>query len=287
MNPPEFKAEEFVVVEALADAPFLLSEFYVLEYLVREEKINSFEPYFNLLVKQQDYMFQRYCLYALTREFRHYAHQGPESEHGSNFRILSFDVKAAFSVCQTDKHDVDANKTTYHFNIPDFMRKANKVLTVLDNPLSITRLLQNLFYDDGWANHFGGETWGHIADILEARLLGKLSPVVFIDTCWHLEHNSGSFIDKAPVPHSYYNMISPLLDLKAESDLLCHFYLSNRHVIGLARPHIPVSPPSPRDYSHSNLAFKLCCRISDALYGEKNPRLEEIKHLIKADYNFK
>ena len=43
----------------------------------------------------------------------------------------------------------------------------------------------------------GGKTWSNIARTLKRREIGELSPILFIDACFGMEHNSGTFFDKA------------------------------------------------------------------------------------------
>src|SRR5439155_6872509 len=43
---------------------------------------------------------------------------------------------------------------------------------------------------------YGGEPWAKAAEIVHARLTGKLSPELFIDRVMDLEHNGGCFLNK-------------------------------------------------------------------------------------------
>ncbi len=43
---------------------------------------------------------------------------------------------------------------------------------------------------------YGGETWANIADTLRKVEEGEITPLMFIDICWGLEHNSGSYFSK-------------------------------------------------------------------------------------------
>ena len=42
----------------------------------------------------------------------------------------------------------------------------------------------------------GGKRWSNIARVLKGRETGELSPTLFVDACFGLEHNSGTFFNK-------------------------------------------------------------------------------------------
>ena len=44
---------------------------------------------------------------------------------------------------------------------------------------------------------YGGPKWATIADILYQYERGELTPLMFVDTCWGLQHNGGAYFDKA------------------------------------------------------------------------------------------
>ena len=46
-------------------------------------------------------------------------------------------------------------------------------------------------------NGFGGPRWANIAKTLRHFVTGEYSPIMFIDTCWGLQHNGGSYFNKA------------------------------------------------------------------------------------------
>lgn len=53
-----------------------------------------------------------------------------------------------------------------------------------------------LFDDYGWSAGYGGEKWAEAARILLARENGTLDARTFVDRCFTLQHNGGSFLDK-------------------------------------------------------------------------------------------
>ena len=44
---------------------------------------------------------------------------------------------------------------------------------------------------------FGGKKWANIASILRMYETDDLTPLMFVDTCWGLQHNGGAYFDKA------------------------------------------------------------------------------------------
>jgi len=43
---------------------------------------------------------------------------------------------------------------------------------------------------------FGGKKWANIASILRMYETDGLTPLMFVDTCWGLQHNGGAYFDK-------------------------------------------------------------------------------------------
>ena len=43
---------------------------------------------------------------------------------------------------------------------------------------------------------YGGESWANIADTLRKVEVGEITPLMFIDICWGLQHNGGSYFSK-------------------------------------------------------------------------------------------
>ena len=44
----------------------------------------------------------------------------------------------------------------------------------------------------------GGENWAIIAETLLYRERGQISSIIFLDTVWGLEHNTGTYFSKMP-----------------------------------------------------------------------------------------
>ena len=64
---------------------------------------------------------------------------------------------------------------------------------------------------------YGGAPWANIANVLHARLTGKISPQLFVDRVFNLQHNGGSLFDKGSwgvengAGWSYYELMNWVL----------------------------------------------------------------------------
>ena len=52
------------------------------------------------------------------------------------------------------------------------------------------------FNTAGWNSSYGGKKWGHISHTLYMYERELISKHIFIDTCWGLEHNGGTYFNK-------------------------------------------------------------------------------------------
>lgn len=64
--------------------------------------------------------------------------------------------------------------------------------------VELLRDAKDMFEDYGWTSGYGGERWAEITSIALARETGKLDARTFVDRCFSLQHNGGSFLDKLP-----------------------------------------------------------------------------------------
>ena len=52
------------------------------------------------------------------------------------------------------------------------------------------------FNTAGWNSSYGGQKWGHISNTLYLYERELISKHIFIDTCWGLQHNGGTYFNK-------------------------------------------------------------------------------------------
>jgi len=79
------------------------------------------------------------------------------------------------------------------------------------------------------SNGYGGPSWARIAKLLLQYVEGKISPLMFIDSCWGLEHNGGCYFSK--VWYKFANL-KEILDANLRGDtafLLKHATQDVRH----------------------------------------------------------
>jgi hypothetical protein len=55
---------------------------------------------------------------------------------------------------------------------------------------------ENAFEAFGQGNCYGGPKWAYIARTVRMYETGEITPIMFVDMCWGLEHNGGQFFGK-------------------------------------------------------------------------------------------
>ena len=81
---------------------------------------------------------------------------------------------------------------------PGHRGKAWLVWTVVRRALGLRALhiAEEVFADTRWSENFGGGAWGTVTRLLRQHLQGEVSPRIFVDQCFSLEHNTGSVFNK-------------------------------------------------------------------------------------------
>jgi hypothetical protein len=81
---------------------------------------------------------------------------------------------------------------------PGHRGKAWLVWTVVRRALGLRALeiAEEVFADTRWSEHFGGGAWASVTGLLRRHLEGEVSPRIFVDQCFSLEHNTGSVFNK-------------------------------------------------------------------------------------------
>ena len=66
-----------------------------------------------------------------------------------------------------------------------------------EDPVYRARYAAEAFEQAAWpSRNYGGEPWAEIALVLELHLTGKMSPEVFVDRVWNLQHHGGICLNK-------------------------------------------------------------------------------------------
>jgi hypothetical protein len=55
---------------------------------------------------------------------------------------------------------------------------------------------------------YGGPRWAKIAAVLQQYEAGELTPIIFVDTCWGLQHNGGIYFNKAWATHGLEDVLN-------------------------------------------------------------------------------
>ena len=79
------------------------------------------------------------------------------------------------------------------------------------------RWAMDSFRAGGWGGGYGGEAWAKIAETLWRYEVGVYSPKVFVDHCFSLQHNNGSYFNKI-WPLSMLDRLDYLLTAKQDGD---------------------------------------------------------------------
>ena len=87
----------------------------------------------------------------------------------------------------------------------------------LDKGHSLLQGGRSLFYNVKWRGAYGGPKWGKIADLLVKHLSGELSPTLFVDQAFALQHNTGTVFNKIDKYWNQNNM-KQVLDANLQED---------------------------------------------------------------------
>ena len=58
------------------------------------------------------------------------------------------------------------------------------------------RWAHKIFGEGSWSTNYGGHAWSSIAKVLISRELEQTTAHTFVDSCWGLQHNTGSYFNK-------------------------------------------------------------------------------------------
>ena len=151
------------------------ADFYLLMYL--EIELDKKLPMFRTRVDRLADQFSRYTDMVIGGEFRHAIHKVDLKQYDR----ISRPLKAALSDALIPK---DRNKA---WNAWYFLRQRY-------GTIAIKWVMET--FKLKWSGAYGGEAWANIADVLLKYETGEYSDVLFIDKCFALEHNTGSYFNK-------------------------------------------------------------------------------------------
>jgi len=188
-NEEFYPIKTFEVCNYLADnAVQLCSDFYLLYDAVKNKGAKQFEFDLEMLTKQLDYAFQRYILYAVTREARHAMGD-------------AFDNKDALSSIAVETDRIISELHLHPCIRNDPIEVAKVIFICIRNTkediLNYLHDLEYLFGCGGWHTGYGDEPWRKITLLLIDRLTEPdINLYAFVDRVWHAQHNYYYFLDK-------------------------------------------------------------------------------------------
>jgi len=214
-----------VIRELRESASTLCSNFYLLYELVENRGVEACRFDFKLLKNQLDYIFQRYILYVSARESRHvYTDMAYPPDMVTE---TEDDFPEVTQVASTLTGGIDKEA----FGIEDVPRHIFRTYkNTKKDIIRYCRDLTALFSNGYWDTDFGGDSWAKITNLLIRRLEGNLSKALFVDYCWHTEHNSAHFLNKV-VGADELDDLRCVLDLKQGGyfkELLSYSDLDNK-----------------------------------------------------------
>ena len=188
------------------------SEFYYLNQLVHriEQKIGQslplgdyrpiVESYYDVVHRESQRMFL-YMLFITFRECRH-GNASPEIKAGTKLR------KAM---------DIAINSSG------DTLKGMGKLEDNTPIGSMIDAIADYYLKSNAFGGSFGGQPWSMIAKTLSQFVHGKMSAEVFYDTCFSLEHNTGTIFNK-PALYSDPNKehLQTLLNHQANGHVVTH-----------------------------------------------------------------
>ncbi len=66
----------------------------------------------------------------------------------------------------------------------------------IEHGVNILQELTSAFNDGYWKSQFGGTAWAKASELLTRFLTGEITPIIFVDLAFDLEHNSGTIFNK-------------------------------------------------------------------------------------------
>lgn len=170
-----------------------MATFYLAEYVLAHPTPPGADPshrtYFADLqqdtIDRCDLTFRMYAWKAIAGELRH--HSGTQKPYSySSKSKTKTDEELAQEYTYLDSGTRSGTGTRFF------------ALQLTHNPVQLLEDACALFSDyDAWESGYGGEAWKACTDIALKRENGTLDPRTFVDRCFALEHNGGSFLNKA------------------------------------------------------------------------------------------
>jgi pyruvate,orthophosphate dikinase len=192
----------------------LLNDFYLTQAMETEAEGSPLQRDVSLLRvnihREVAESFALYLLIATIGEARHYR------SHTKGGADLTMEV--IFRHIRL--YDDQSREATHDLAVQIFKEKTSQFIA--DFMADVVRLFTN----GDWARGYGGASWARIAQALVDFLTGALSPTVFVDHVFDLQHNGGCLFDKNPmfVRASDEDDLKLQLDIKKSSTCITELF---------------------------------------------------------------
>lgn len=225
------------------------ADFYMLEYITSLPTFSGAPNRESILARQRilvDTTVKQFAAYtdmAIGGEARHARNRTSIMKNGAKPLVASLTDSANTFKMSSNRHQAWLGWRTF--------RMRHGVMAL--------RWLVHLFRLPGWPSGIGGQKWGRIANTLLLYETGKMPAKVFVDTCFSLHHNGGSYFNKL-----WQAMDMQLLDAadlgqyeyvlsKASSDVsdwyaLSKYWTANVAVAAKALEHVHLMSETTRRY---------------------------------------
>ena len=157
------------------------AKFYALNFLSLE-KPKIYRPLFNKFSNKLSKLFFNYSFKAIGGELRHFTLNSLSRQYLQD----NIEKQTVYEAIINSRY---CNRASFWKKWENLSKKEASKEYLLD-------LAANIFINLDFPANCGGKNWAKIADIALSYAKKEISPTIFVDTCWGLEHNSASFFDK-------------------------------------------------------------------------------------------
>lgn len=211
---------------------YYAAAFYVGEFLNAQQEVSESIKMNYYEVIDELYLFMKnYGLYVVGREIRHtdskitmidncpFCKESDAFDKELCFQYgLDPDIER-MECCNCDKEcltDSIMGRTLALYDPEEFteyMEYMQEHECAFSDPHSFLKDTIQVFNDYDWEDAYGGEQWAKISKTVNK--FDSLPKASFIDCCWHLQHNSGSWFNKLDrVSFRDIKQINMILDIK-------------------------------------------------------------------------
>jgi len=175
------------------------SLFYSLYYLYVIKGNTELKKLYTDIVSALYDAFYYYGIYTVARELRHIH---------DNFYYDEYISEASPSVTGLTIINFFKNREYIHVEthykpVKKFCNLIDANLKAFSKPSPFLSAAYSIFSNHGyWYPGYGGEAYAKIAKIIQSR--SSTTPVIFIDTCWNIQHNTEIWLNKVTAADEEY-----------------------------------------------------------------------------------